>query len=469
MQLGMVYGGAVQHVSKTTNAFGMLISACGRVLTVGESDSRLCKSCVRLTGYVPVKPERKVYALPEPVNSTTPQPYETWEYVLTATELSATLEKIEKLNNRCAKRGIPGGLTVEYREETRTRTNDIGLELEYVVYPTKISGIAPQLSGWQFIATIDSDPYAGIIVRTYPGIHSIDRTDIREGWCDHCKTTRYRKQTYVMFNLDTREQIQVGSSCIKDFTGWTALPVSLDRLTSEVEEMAEHYGSGGYDYTTKTVLSIAWACVQKWGFVRSGDYDNTPTVQRVRDVLNPPKTGRNPDYQYLADLATIRAYAETMPAKAIEIAQWVVSDDFNGDSEYVLNLKSIIGADKVSSRNYGLLCSAPQAWARWQEKTLIRKVEDKPVSEWQGEIKSAIEITATIESIRYIDGDYGVTTLYKLRDAAGNLFEWFASRDTLGEDTGTVWSFTATVKAHKEWQGHKTTAITRVRKATQQD
>lgn len=52
ISLGMVHGGAVLHVIKATNAFGMVISACGRVIIPGESDSRLCKTCVRVTGYV---------------------------------------------------------------------------------------------------------------------------------------------------------------------------------------------------------------------------------------------------------------------------------------------------------------------------------------------------------------------------------------------------------------------------------
>lgn len=45
---GMVHGGAVRHVFKAVNAFGMLISACGRVIIAGDSDSRLCKTCARI-------------------------------------------------------------------------------------------------------------------------------------------------------------------------------------------------------------------------------------------------------------------------------------------------------------------------------------------------------------------------------------------------------------------------------------
>lgn len=48
MHYGMVHGGIVRHVVKTTNVFDMLISTCGRVILPGDSDSRLCKTCARI-------------------------------------------------------------------------------------------------------------------------------------------------------------------------------------------------------------------------------------------------------------------------------------------------------------------------------------------------------------------------------------------------------------------------------------
>lgn len=48
---GMVHGGAVLHVISTkVGAFGQTISLCGRWITPGSSDARMCKTCARIGG-----------------------------------------------------------------------------------------------------------------------------------------------------------------------------------------------------------------------------------------------------------------------------------------------------------------------------------------------------------------------------------------------------------------------------------
>lgn len=53
MIFGMVIANGVRHIARTeAGPFGLTVSPCGRVITPGTSDARLCKTCVRLTGYV---------------------------------------------------------------------------------------------------------------------------------------------------------------------------------------------------------------------------------------------------------------------------------------------------------------------------------------------------------------------------------------------------------------------------------
>src|SRR3546814_18345978 len=37
--------------------------------------------------------------------------------------------------------------------------------------------------------------------------------------CDHCKTKRQRRLAYLLKDAETSEVLQVGSSCLQDFTG----------------------------------------------------------------------------------------------------------------------------------------------------------------------------------------------------------------------------------------------------------
>jgi len=44
-----------------------------------------------------------------------------------------------------------------------------------------------------------------------------------EGWCEHCRTRRARRTTYLLRNVDGR-LAQVGSSCLAEFLGGANLP-----------------------------------------------------------------------------------------------------------------------------------------------------------------------------------------------------------------------------------------------------
>ena len=127
--------GAVMHV--ITKGMAHDVSACGRVVMAGKGGAlRMCRTCVRVNGDARRINDRARKAEREMRMDRTQEMAEefiSWEFQLNAYELEMTREKIEKINTRCAKRGIPGGLNVEYREETRKEENDFGIEIEYVV------------------------------------------------------------------------------------------------------------------------------------------------------------------------------------------------------------------------------------------------------------------------------------------------------------------------------------------------
>jgi hypothetical protein len=386
---------------------------------------------------------------------------------LTSEQFDATVEKIEKINQRSARKGLSGTVGIAYRVVEETKENHLGFKVTKVFYETAITGDAPKYDDWRFIATLDFDEHAGLVVRTFPGVESVDREGLREGWCDHCKRTRARRSTYLVRNDKTGEQVQVGTSCIKDFTGWSGHVAWLDAEKVR-DEVGEGFGGGGWDpdYSPETILAVAWACVKAFGYVRSGDWNDTPTSTLVRTALYPsPKSKEDREFA-----AQMRPLAKEAEGRAGEILAFILSDDFGGEGEYVRNLKAIAAGKLVSRRNIGLLASAPQAWARHVEQTLIRKRRDEKPSEWIGTAPdkdagvkgSRITFTGVIETIRYIHGDYGVTTLYQLRaEDSGVIVKWFASNQALGDTQGKRVTIKGTVKAHDDYKGTKTTVLTR--------
>lgn len=375
-----------------------------------------------------------------------------------AFQLEVTRAKVDKINQRALKKGLAGMLTMTVEpvavREIDERTKFVK---EWTEYKVEIKGNAPAYNGWEFIAKLDWDIHAGLIVRTIPGVEGVDRSSVREGWCDHCRVTRRRTVTYIVRNQETGVIVQVGRSCLKDFTGqYTA--IAFPELKGDDEEGGWFGPKGEPEYTPLTVLAFAWACVKLEGY-KPRNSMGSPTRQDVMVAMNPGKS--KADREWAEKVAPLAVEAHS---KAEELREWILSDDFAGTSDYVLNMKAIAAGDCVSSRNIGFLVSAPQAWAKSLEKTLIREREASiyAASEFVGEVKQRLQLTVEIKSIRYISGTYGSSTLYTMVTEEGNVVKWFSSgRDILGEDEGARYIIRGTVKSHDVWEGMKTTKLTR--------
>lgn len=92
----------------------------------------------------------------------------------------------------------------------------------------EVEGIVPSENGWSFVATVvHTDD--GNIIRAVPGYTVPVEYRDRPTWCDHCKTNRVRRDTYIVRHEDGRV-MQVGSSCLADFIG-TSNPNGLTKAS----------------------------------------------------------------------------------------------------------------------------------------------------------------------------------------------------------------------------------------------
>lgn len=394
-----------------------------------------------------------------------------WTYRLSQAQVEATIEKFEKMNARAAKKGLSGSwaLTKIERVVEKDTHPATGLPIEKVWYECTIGGTAIAFDGWEFIATLDWDEYAGLIVRAMPGAAIVERENLREGWCDHCKTTRRRRVTYVVRDTDNGQQLQVGRSCIKDFTGWPGNIAWLERNNIGDGFFGD---AGRIDYTPTTVLATAWAVIKLNGFVPASQYGDKPTTKDLVNIALYPNRKNQKDVDFAE---TLRPLAQEATARAVEVLEFIASDDFGGTGDYVLNLKAAAAGERVSPRNFGLLVSAPQAHARHLERTLIKATKAKvgENSEYvgrvaaEGEKADRRELEVTVAGIFWRDNPYSTdeedqTPIYTLVDGDGNVLKWFASTDKLGEEEGARFIVKASIKAHKEWKGTKETHVTRV-------
>jgi hypothetical protein len=133
-------------------------------------------------------------------------------------------------------------------------------------------------------------------------------------------------------------------------------------------------------------------------------------------------------------------------------------------------------AATITSKNFGIACSAIATYSREMEKEINRRkrFEEDKNSQYVGEIKTHVKVTATLVHTTELESQYGVTHLYKFKDENSNVLVWFASNiywnPITGQDIvlGDVVVLDATVKGHEEYKGRdsdspaiKQTIITR--------
>jgi|ERR1043165_1954636 hypothetical protein len=83
-------------------------------------------------------------------------------------------------------------------------------------------------------------------------------------------------------------------------------------------------------------------------------------------------------------------------------------------------------------------------------------------SQYVGEVKDRIELILTLDKIIPIQQGYAVA-LYNWHDREGNLFVWFASRDSFDYQEGQEYRIKATIKRHQAYRGVKQTIINRLK------
>jgi hypothetical protein len=390
-------------------------------------------------------------------------------------EIAATIAKISKINARAAKNGLAGGYTWTLGAERREPVYDdagarlvidgiphfiekgqpvpcplIGFERERELI---VSGDAPKLGGWSFIASLTWD--GGVLVtRCTPGFEGrIDEAQIREGACDHCQVDRQRLDCYLLQHADGR-RVQVGSSCIKDFLGHNFRP-SMLFFADELDEIRESIPATRtyLDAAVETVLTWAASICAQTGWISrdKAEIENrTPSGWVLRDCLfGSGKAGREardtfaPSDEHETTAATVLAWARELEP---------------GDSEYLANVRRVASSEYVTERTIAILGSSVASY--WREHNARVEREARPVSQFVGCVKDRLVLDVIIRSDTAIDGDWGVSHLYTMTDASGNVFGWFSSKNQcwqIGQDV----RIKGTIKEHSEYRGTRRTMLTR--------
>jgi len=334
------------------------------------------------------------------------------------------------------------------------------------------------MNDWRFIASLEYTEH-GNIINSCCDIEVPERYYTGRPVCEHCKTDRYRKNSYIVMNEKTGEFKQVGTQCLKDFTsGMSAEGVAqYTALFSELIEGEVIDGCGGYGekYMNKEeLLCFAAETIRKFGYANADSRESTKS--RVSDfwTLYHGGWGRFGEeveraVRELAEQVGFDPESEEAAEMAKNALEWALAQEET--TNYMHNLRTACQLNYVGYSKIGLLVSLfpaynkdleRQAEQRAREEARRKELEAGLASEYVGNVGDRIvievgEIKLLTSWENCFDGYHTTWTgLYKIVDKSGNVFTWKTSK--YFENAKTI---KGTVKGHQEYRGVKQTEVTR--------
>jgi hypothetical protein len=407
-------------------------------------------------------------------------------YVVPEANFPQLEARIAKLNKRAAKLNCSpivittlGQRDIEvkhqgpFQDETRIRR----------VFDTTVSGQAPKINGWEFIAVIqpaldEAGKALGNILRGVPGASVQVPAQYRNAQpaCEHCHTARRRNETYILHS-DAGDTKQVGRNCLRDFLGHQS-PEAYAAMAEMLLDAADLCRCSEDDdfcvsgrqqerFYAEEILALAACSVRLNGWrsnATAREYGTLSTSGEVSNWLWAKSAERQKWEKKLVP-------SDEDKATAKEVTEWLQQLSSREElNEYMYNLSILGQGATFTTKNFGLACSAIPTYLREMEQEINRRkrFESDANSQYIGTEGERIEkLTLTLVFTRDCESQYGVTHLYKFKDDAGNVCTWFASNVYFNTATnqdiniGDTIVVTATVKGHEEYKGVKQTMLTR--------
>jgi hypothetical protein len=408
-------------------------------------------------------------------------------YRINQDRLDVLRKRIDLLNRKAGRLGAdPITLTVTNEHTTELLDTDDGQRIADWTFVV-MGNSGPVIPGFAFLAALDhtkadNQGQPAVAIRRLPefaALQALDEDDIAklrgvdledfrhaENRCEHCGLRRKRNTTYLMFDKETGTVVQVGSDCLKDFTGaenpekaarWAEMLAALD-ADMQAEGMLGHDVAGRPAIPTIDYLANAAAVARAHGWQRRWDdgFRVTGTADHAHDNMTNGGT-----------YATVTKADRQLAADALA---WARDDLADRDdlSEFDQNLVTYANGDYLGQKGDGLLAYLPQAYLRELKRRV--KAGDAALSEWVGQPKQRIkDLRLKVNSVYSGTNAYGVYYRTRMVDADGNHFLWKGSQEL---EPGETYTMAGTVKGHElDQYAHnaKTTVITNCRAVTAVD
>lgn len=286
--------------------------------------------------------------------------------------------------------------------------------------------------------------------------------------CEHCQTSRKRSQTLIVCDEAGERFVEVGSSCLGDFTGHSFNEGFLNSVRDAGSLLAEVEAASKWslddpdldlEEEVRSVLAIASSIVREEGFISSREAEEKGVSSTSQAVADEMHRLNNPD----VDQSTVMVLGSDF-----ELADQIIEYFKNQQDQpgFVMAVKTCLNRGLAGPRDIGLLAAASGSYFREMDRNKQRDVAKDVVDKSRelGEVNKSMTFTGTVRSARYIrNSDFWVVSIVDRND---NLLVWLTSSEH-GLTEGHRYEFKASVKGHSRerygaYQGATATQIKRV-------
>lgn len=292
-----------------------------------------------------------------------------------------------------------------------------------------------------------------------------------KSFCEHCNTMRSRNKTVVIYNTQTKQFKQVGTTCLREYTGGIDAEAiaAFEEAIKSPEEFLGVSGSSKFFIETKDYLSAVVATMSLYGFMSKKKaaeineevrYNNNvkgveATCTRAVHLMtnNEKPNEMSNKWHNIYKSKDTEAFVE-------DALEWIKS--YNEPNDFMENLRVICSGSHIKVSDVGFAACLMDLYKRHleYEKTRKQKEQENEMYRYYGEVGEKVTLNGKLACVTSYSTQFGVMFIYKMIYNSA-IFVWKTSKYLGIDDSGAEVNLVGTIKEHSEFRGVKQNMLVR--------
>lgn len=323
---------------------------------------------------------------------------------------------------------------------------------------------------WVVIAVLEHQPYGNLVHLVEgewrPGkeLKLPEKYKTAQSYCDHCNTMRARNKTVVLYNTETKEFKQVGTTCLKEYTSGidADMIAAFEECTKEPTEFMGFTSHSKWYVDMKNFLSGVVAASSLYGYISKSkareinENNNKTIVEATCDLTIRLMSSKNveEDWKNIYKSDDTNTFVE-------EALEWIQNMDADNNS-YFENLKVICSNELVELKHIGYAASLIASYQKHllAEKKKIEAEKQNEMYHYYRNVGDKVSLQGNLACVANYDTQFGTMYVYKMIQSSC-IFVWKTSKYLGIDDSGKEVMITGKIKEQSEFRGVRQNILTR--------